>query len=147
VGIDRLESESRSFHERVRYAFLDLAATDPKRYLVLDGARPPEEIAGAVAQRVTGLLAVHTSHPASGGSTGAPPGPDLAAPDLDARPPGAGQPHLAPPHGAMTTDDTAGDATAALEGMAKLVGIDDEGADRPTVIAEDGREVGRHHRS
>ena len=33
---DLLESESVDFHERVRYAFLDLASADPGRYLVLD---------------------------------------------------------------------------------------------------------------
>ncbi|WP_433393939.1 dTMP kinase [Micromonospora sp. KLBMP9576] len=49
---DHLEAESVSFHERVRYAFLDLAAADPKRYLVLDASRPVEEIAGQVARRV-----------------------------------------------------------------------------------------------
>ncbi|WP_229795691.1 dTMP kinase [Actinoplanes campanulatus] len=53
---DRLESESRAFHERVRYAFLDLAAADPKRYLVLDAARPVEEIAAAVEARLSSLL-------------------------------------------------------------------------------------------
>ncbi|MEV6305148.1 dTMP kinase [Actinoplanes sp. NPDC051861] len=55
-GADRLESESRTFHERVRYAFLDLAAADPKRYLVLDAARPVEEISSAVAGRLSGML-------------------------------------------------------------------------------------------
>ncbi|MEU1885273.1 dTMP kinase [Micromonospora sp. WMMD987] len=55
-GADRLEAESVAFHERVRYAFLDLAANDPKRYLVLDAARPIGEIAGLVARRVDELL-------------------------------------------------------------------------------------------
>ncbi|MFC6018622.1 dTMP kinase [Plantactinospora solaniradicis] len=54
---DRLEGESIDFHDRVRYAFLDLAAADPKRYLVLDASRPADEIAAAVADRVTGMLA------------------------------------------------------------------------------------------
>ncbi|MEV5690250.1 dTMP kinase [Micromonospora globbae] len=53
---DRLEGESVAFHERVRYAFLDLAAADPKRYLVLDAARPVEEIARQVARRVDEML-------------------------------------------------------------------------------------------
>ncbi|MEV4197855.1 dTMP kinase [Micromonospora globbae] len=53
---DRLEAESVAFHERVRYAFLDLAAADPKRYLVLDAARPVEEIARQVARRVDEML-------------------------------------------------------------------------------------------
>jgi dTMP kinase len=54
---DRLEGEALDFHERVRYAFLDLAAADPKRYLVLDASRPAGEIAAAVRARVAGLLA------------------------------------------------------------------------------------------
>ncbi|WP_233604246.1 dTMP kinase [Micromonospora sp. HM5-17] len=54
---DLLESESIDFHERVRYAFLDLASSDPKRYLVLDASRPADEIAALVAARVTDLLA------------------------------------------------------------------------------------------
>jgi dTMP kinase len=53
---DRLESESDAFHERVRYAFLDLASADPNRYLVLDANRSPEVIAAAVAERVGELL-------------------------------------------------------------------------------------------
>ncbi|GGQ70363.1 dTMP kinase [Couchioplanes caeruleus subsp. azureus] len=57
-GTDRLESESRAFHERVRYAFLDLASADPKRYLVLDAARPADEIAAVVAARLKALLGV-----------------------------------------------------------------------------------------
>ncbi|GAA4943781.1 dTMP kinase [Actinoplanes utahensis] len=57
AGADRLESESRAFHERVRYAFLDLAANDPKRYLVLDASRPVDEIAETVAERLSTLLA------------------------------------------------------------------------------------------
>jgi len=54
---DLLESESIDFHERVRYAFLDLASNDPKRYLVLDASRPADEIAALVAARVTDMLA------------------------------------------------------------------------------------------
>jgi dTMP kinase len=51
-----VEAESLDFHERVRYAFLDLAAADPKRYLVLDASLPPEEIATAVTERVDEML-------------------------------------------------------------------------------------------
>lgn len=53
---DRLESESLAFHERVRYAFLDLAAADPRRYLVVDASADPDEIAEQVRQRVARLL-------------------------------------------------------------------------------------------
>lgn len=55
-GPDRLERESVAFHERVRYAFLDLAAAEPHRYLVLDAARPADEIATAVLDRVVPML-------------------------------------------------------------------------------------------
>jgi dTMP kinase len=77
VGTDRLESESRTFHERVRYAFLDLAAADPKRYLVLDAARPVEEISGAVTERLAGLLsAMDAAYPETGPQP-APPATDI----------------------------------------------------------------------
>ncbi|GII25166.1 dTMP kinase [Planosporangium mesophilum] len=56
AGADRLESESDAFHERVRYAFLDLAAADTGRYLVLDAGRPAQSIATEVAERVGELL-------------------------------------------------------------------------------------------
>ncbi|MFI6783914.1 dTMP kinase [Micromonospora sp. NPDC050276] len=56
AGADRLEAESVAFHERVRYAFLDLAAADPKRYLVLDASRPADEITGQVVRRVEEML-------------------------------------------------------------------------------------------
>lgn len=56
AGADRLEAESVAFHERVRYAFLDLAAADPKRYLVLDASRPAEEITGQVVRRIEEML-------------------------------------------------------------------------------------------
>ncbi|MBX6357230.1 MAG: dTMP kinase, partial [Micromonosporaceae bacterium] len=56
LGTDRLERESLEFHERVRYAFLDLAANDPSRYLVLDASRPVDELAAEVADRVEETL-------------------------------------------------------------------------------------------
>jgi dTMP kinase len=89
LGTDRLESESRSFHERVRYAFLDLAAADPKRYLVLDAARPAAEIGDIVGQRVDGLLVAGDDARPASGATGVPPGLDLDAPDLAAPSPAA----------------------------------------------------------
>ncbi|MDT5040644.1 MAG: dTMP kinase [Actinoplanes sp.] len=96
AGTDRLESESRAFHDRVRYAFLDLAAGDPKRYLVLDAARPATELSRVVRGRVDTLFA-DDSHPAPA-STQAPPGPDLDAPDL----------------------------SESLDEVAEIIGIDDE---------------------
>ena len=54
---DRLEAEHDAFHERVREAFLRLAADEPARFVVLDAARPADElhapIRDAVLARVT----------------------------------------------------------------------------------------------
>lgn len=49
---DRLESEEDDFHTRVREHYLQLAADDPGRYLVVDASLPREEIAAIVAERV-----------------------------------------------------------------------------------------------
>ncbi|HEY0535745.1 MAG TPA: dTMP kinase [Actinoplanes sp.] len=109
-GTDRLESESRAFHERVRYAFLDLAAADPKRYLVLDAGRPPAEIAEAVTGRLAGLLATAgTPHPAPAPASGPPvtapysDGPSAAASDVDG-PPAAASASAAAPAAAFDAD-------------------------------------------
>ncbi|WP_372593128.1 dTMP kinase [Actinotalea sp.] len=53
---DRLESAGLEFHTRTRRAFLDRAAADPGRWLVLDASAPVEEVAAAVRARVAGLL-------------------------------------------------------------------------------------------
>jgi dTMP kinase len=53
---DRIEAESVEFHERVRAAFLELAAADPDHYLVLDARLPIDEIAAAIQARVAPLL-------------------------------------------------------------------------------------------
>ncbi|MGQ0632329.1 MAG: dTMP kinase [Sporichthyaceae bacterium] len=49
---DRIEAESVAFHSRVRQGFLDLAAREPRRYLVLDATRTPTDIHAAVLERV-----------------------------------------------------------------------------------------------
>ncbi|WP_034386800.1 dTMP kinase [Deinococcus sp. YIM 77859] len=53
---DRLERADLGFHARVRKGFLTLAARDPERFLVLDGARDAdalaEDIWRAVAERL-----------------------------------------------------------------------------------------------
>ena len=53
---DRLEADSLEFHRSVRQAFLDLAAAEPTRYLVLDATEPPDVIAARVREAVTPLL-------------------------------------------------------------------------------------------
>jgi dTMP kinase len=54
--MDRLEAESLVFHQRVRRAFLDLAAADPERYLVVNATDPVDVIAFAVRERVHRML-------------------------------------------------------------------------------------------
>lgn len=56
VGPDRLESEPLEWHARVRQGFLDIAAADPDRYLVLDAARPAEDLAVEITVVVEGLV-------------------------------------------------------------------------------------------
>ncbi|GAA3599916.1 hypothetical protein GCM10022198_25390 [Klugiella xanthotipulae] len=53
---DRLESEQLDFHDRVRAAYLGLAEAEPERFLVLDAARPPEELAHRIRERLAGIL-------------------------------------------------------------------------------------------
>ena len=53
---DRVEREDDDFHDRVRQGFLDLAAEDPGRYLVLDGEQDRDDIQAAVRERVAGLV-------------------------------------------------------------------------------------------
>jgi dTMP kinase len=53
---DRLEAEPAEFHDRVRSGFLALAKADPGRYLVIDAARPPEEITREVTDRIRAML-------------------------------------------------------------------------------------------
>ncbi|WP_112134123.1 dTMP kinase [Glycomyces dulcitolivorans] len=56
---DRLEQERLEFHERVREAFLGLAAADPRRYLVVHGGTP-DEIAAKVREAVAERLDIRT---------------------------------------------------------------------------------------
>lgn len=56
AGRDRIEGEPLEFHQRVRAAFLAMAARDPEHYLVLDARQDVDTIAHAIRERVTGLL-------------------------------------------------------------------------------------------
>jgi dTMP kinase len=53
---DRLEAERSDFHARVRAAYLDLAAAEPERFLVVDAARPVEDIAAEIRARLDGRV-------------------------------------------------------------------------------------------
>lgn len=53
---DRLERESLAFHQAVRATFLDLAAENPDRHLVVDASDDPQSIAARIREAVTGRL-------------------------------------------------------------------------------------------
>ena len=49
---DRLEAERSDFHARVRSAYLALAENERDRFLVVDAARPVDEIAAEIRERL-----------------------------------------------------------------------------------------------
>lgn len=53
---DRIEQASPELHNKVRQGFLQLAAADPQRYLVIDASQTVEAIAAEVLERVEELL-------------------------------------------------------------------------------------------
>jgi dTMP kinase len=53
---DRLDRESKEFHEKVNKAYLELAALNPEKYLVIDAQLPIDEIAGQIQNRVEKLI-------------------------------------------------------------------------------------------
>jgi dTMP kinase len=53
---DRLDRESKDFHEKVNQAYLDLAKLDPAKYLIIDAELPIDEIAAKIQDRVAELI-------------------------------------------------------------------------------------------
>jgi dTMP kinase len=53
---DRLESEALDFHIRVRQSYLDIAAAEPERFLVIDATLPREDIRDRIFERLGALL-------------------------------------------------------------------------------------------
>jgi dTMP kinase len=60
---DRLESEADEFHARIRQAFLDLAASRPDSYLVLEAQQSVDDLAARILDRVDQLLAASAGSP------------------------------------------------------------------------------------
>jgi len=46
--VNRLDREPEAFHARVRARYIELAAAEPRRFVVLDGALPPERLEALV---------------------------------------------------------------------------------------------------
>jgi dTMP kinase len=56
--IDRIERTERSFHERLRTGYLELAAAEPARFRVITSDRPSEQTSGEVWQTVWERLGI-----------------------------------------------------------------------------------------
>ena len=53
---DRLEMENISFHEKVRKSFLDVAKSEPDRYIVIDGEKCIESVHLEIKKGIVGRL-------------------------------------------------------------------------------------------
>ena len=58
AGLDRIEARGQGFHERLRQAFLDIAAKEPERCAVIDAAPEPDEVAERLLAAVQARLGV-----------------------------------------------------------------------------------------
>jgi dTMP kinase len=56
-GPDRFEGQDNEFHRRVRQGFLAIAREEPDRVIVVDAARPLEEVSAEVLAAVSGMMA------------------------------------------------------------------------------------------
>jgi dTMP kinase len=56
-GTDRMEIQSRDFHESVHQAFRDIAAASPHPNIVIDATVPKDEVATQVRSAIDGVLA------------------------------------------------------------------------------------------
>jgi len=54
---DRIESEERAFHEKIRSLFLQIAKQEPSRFLPLDAMRSPQEVFSEAKKEIDALLA------------------------------------------------------------------------------------------
>ncbi len=55
-ALDRIEDQDLEFHQQVERGFMELAAADPVRFLVVDAARPAEQVAAEVRAAVLAIL-------------------------------------------------------------------------------------------
>jgi dTMP kinase len=53
---DRFEQEALAFHHRVRKGYLELAANEPQRWLMIDASQPKEKIKEIIWQRVSQMI-------------------------------------------------------------------------------------------
>ena len=58
AGLDTMELRDQAFHARLRRRFLELAAAEPHRYLVLDASRGVDELAADIGNEVAQRIGV-----------------------------------------------------------------------------------------
>lgn len=56
AGEDRFEKKDMAFHQRVRAAFLEIAAREPARCRVIDATQPPDAVLAAALREIEALL-------------------------------------------------------------------------------------------
>ena len=54
--LDRIEAKDVEFHQTVRRYYLELAKSEPDRFVVLDGSKPEDEIFETIVGIVDKLL-------------------------------------------------------------------------------------------
>ena len=59
--LDRFEREDRAFFERIFTGFHTMAASDPTRWLIVDGTPPKEELAATILTQVCERLKITLS--------------------------------------------------------------------------------------
>ncbi len=57
---DRFEQEDIAFHKKIHQGYLELAASGPQRWLIIDAGQPKEKIAEIIWQKVSQLLPKRT---------------------------------------------------------------------------------------
>lgn len=57
-GMDRLEQETRSFHEKVREGYLRIAGREKERFVVIDASRPLDDVVSNVLWNISERLDV-----------------------------------------------------------------------------------------
>ena len=55
---DRLENEDVAFYQTIRDGFLELAAHDPQRYLIIDGQRPFDDVSADIWRQISAFWPV-----------------------------------------------------------------------------------------
>lgn len=59
---NRMEEKALAFHQTVRAGYLELAAAEPKRWLVVDAAQSIDAVHAAILTRVQQLIVAHKSN-------------------------------------------------------------------------------------